>query len=371
MTSFTSDPAGGAVHPSRTTPPVSVPFASGASNTLAIQETTIIEHAMLERLDHVIDPGLGRSVTQLGMIANVTIIPTSDAPSSAVIGSVSATLTGDDPSDAARSDAYDLTGGAHDVVVDVELTVPGCPLSEQIAAQIEQAVASYPYARLTPHINVGTMADAKLHALVSDLKAARRENPFDKPGIRTRIFAVASGRAVRESLPSRRISRPSSQPSATTRRRASGHLLRPGMPLPPAPEPVLLDPTQSRLCLPALRQRQSTICFKKHRVIARNNLLQSAQAGKAFFRRNILTDVSDQLLCIGKPFRKWHLAQPHDVKHREQRIFNELTCRPPSPVFQCRWHVSFHRPALPVPFSATSFFLMNRKLSYCFFHPTI
>lgn len=52
---------------------------------------------MLERLDYVIDPGLGRSVTQLGMIANVTIIPTSDAPSSAVIGSVSATLTGDDP----------------------------------------------------------------------------------------------------------------------------------------------------------------------------------------------------------------------------------------------------------------------------------
>lgn len=123
--------------------------------------------------------------------------------------------------------------------------------------------------------------------------------------------------------------------------------------------------------LPALRQRQSTICFKKHRVIARNNLLQSAQAGKAFFRRNILIDVSDQLLCIGKPFRKWHLAQPHDVKHREQRIFNELTCQPPSPVFQCRWHVSFHRPTLPVPFSATSFFLMNRKLSYCFFHPTI
>ena len=185
------------------------------------------------------------------------------------------------------------------------------------------------------------------------------------------INLPGSPRAVRESLPSRRISRPSSQPSATTRRRASGHPLRPGMPLPPAPEPVLLDPTQSRLCLPALRQRQSTICFKKHRVIARNNLLQSAQAGKAFFRRNILIDVSDQLLCIGKPFRKWHLAQPHDVKHREQRIFNELTCQPPSPVFQCRWHVSFHRPTLPVPFSATSFFLMNRKLSYCFFHPTI
>lgn len=116
--------------------------------------------------------------------------------------------------------------------------------------------------------------------------------------------------------------------------------MRPWSALTPAPEPVLLDPTQSRLCLPALRQRQSTICFKKHRVIARNNLLQSIQAGKAFFRRNILIDVSDQLLRIGKPFRKWHLAQPHDAEHREQRIFNEFTCQSLHQFFQCRWHVA-------------------------------
>ena len=149
--------------------------------------------------------------------------------------------------------------------------------------------------------------------------------------------------------------------------------MRPWSALTPAPEPVLLDPPQSRLCLPALRQRQSTICFKKHRVIARNNLLQSIQAGKAFFRRNILIDVSDQLLRIGKPLRKWHLAQPHDAEHREQRIFNEFTCQSLHQFFNAggTWHVSFHRPALPVPFSATSFFLMNRKLSYCFFLPTI
>ncbi|RSX48842.1 P-loop NTPase [Bifidobacterium castoris] len=172
-------------------------------------ETTIIEHAVLERLDHVIDPELGRSVTQLGMIANVTVIPTSDAPFPAVTGSASPALTGDglndaarndpgtahdDSEDAARSDEYGTTDRAYDVVVDVELTVPGCPLSDQLAAQIEQAVASYPYARLTPRINVGTMSDEKLHALVSDLKAARRENPFNKPGTKTRIFAIASGK---------------------------------------------------------------------------------------------------------------------------------------------------------------------------------
>lgn len=212
-------------------------------------ETTIIEHAIMERLDHVIDPELGRSVTQLGMIANVTVIPTSSGASQNATGGISSpTLTGGTPrtgdatrndsdaaasnddaadrdatrsddasrnnvddatrndfGDATGSDAGDATGSdagdgcdgarrAYDVVVDVELTVPGCPLSEQIAAQIEQAVTSYPYARLTPHINVGTMADEKLHALVNDLKAARRENPFNKPGIKTRVFAIASGK---------------------------------------------------------------------------------------------------------------------------------------------------------------------------------
>ena len=198
-------------------------------------ETTIIEHAIMERLDHVIDPELGRSVTQLGMIANVTVIPTSGGASQNATGGISSPMltggtprTGDatrndsdaaasnddaadrdatrnDFDDATGSDAGDATGSdagdgrdgarrAYDVVVDVELTVPGCPLSEQIAAQIEQAVTSYPYARLTPHINVGTMADEKLHALVNDLKAARRENPFNKPGIKTRVFAIASGK---------------------------------------------------------------------------------------------------------------------------------------------------------------------------------
>jgi metal-sulfur cluster biosynthetic enzyme len=124
--------------------------------------TALIETAVMDRLGHVIDPELGRSVTDLGMIAGVRAQPSGS--------------------------------GAYDVMVDVELTVPGCPLSAQISAQIEEAVASYPDADLTAHITVGSMDEGKLQALVSDLKAQRRENPFNKPGTKTRIFAVASGK---------------------------------------------------------------------------------------------------------------------------------------------------------------------------------
>lgn len=124
--------------------------------------TALIETAVMDRLGHVIDPELGRSVTDLGMIAGVR--------------------------------AQQSGPGAYDVMVDVELTVPGCPLSAQISAQIEEAVASYPDADLTAHITVGSMDEGKLQALVSDLKAQRRENPFNKPGTKTRIFAVASGK---------------------------------------------------------------------------------------------------------------------------------------------------------------------------------
>lgn len=124
--------------------------------------TALIETAVMDRLGHVIDPELGRSVTDLGMIAGVR--------------------------------AQQSGPGAYDVMVDVELTVPGCPLSAQISAQIEEAVASYSDADLTAHITVGSMDEGKLQALVSDLKAQRRENPFNKPGTKTRIFAVASGK---------------------------------------------------------------------------------------------------------------------------------------------------------------------------------
>ena len=133
-----------------------------------------IETALYERLGRVIDPELGRSVTELGMIAAIDARPVAQAGQA----------------------ASDVPAGApvYDVTVRVELTVEGCPLSETIARQIEGAVASYPDARLIPHVETSTMSGDKLAELVAGLKAERKRNPFTKPGVKTRIFAIASGK---------------------------------------------------------------------------------------------------------------------------------------------------------------------------------
>ncbi|WP_240932253.1 Mrp/NBP35 family ATP-binding protein [Bifidobacterium thermophilum] len=133
-----------------------VPAANGQPNA--------IEIAIYHRLSKVIDPELGRSITDLGMIATIEATPHSTLP---------------------------LT---FDVTVHVELTVAGCPLSKTITNQINGAVASYPDATLIPHIEVTAMSQDKLANLVAQLKAERRQNPFTKPGVHTRIFAIASGK---------------------------------------------------------------------------------------------------------------------------------------------------------------------------------
>ncbi len=123
-----------------------------------------IEIAIYHRLSKVIDPELGRSITDLGMIAAIEATPRDALPST------------------------------YDVIVHVELTVAGCPLSKTITNQINEAVAAYPDATLIPHIEVSAMSQDKLANLVAQLKAERRQNPFTKPGIKTRIFAIASGK---------------------------------------------------------------------------------------------------------------------------------------------------------------------------------
>lgn len=127
-----------------------------------------IEQHLYQRLSKVIDPELGRSITDMGMIVSIEAVPR------------------------AQSDEDSLA--AYDVVVQVELTVKGCPLSETITNQIKGAVASYPDARLTPHIEVSSMSKEKLSHLVEGLKEARRTNPLSKKGVKTRIFAIASGK---------------------------------------------------------------------------------------------------------------------------------------------------------------------------------
>lgn len=121
-----------------------------------------VEADIYERLSHVIDPELGKSVTQLGMIP-----------------AIQATLRDDN---------------SYDVTIHVELTVAGCPLTDTIRRNIIDAVSSYSHAQLHVNLEVASMSDEKLASLVAQLKAERRANPFTKQGSKTRIFAVASGK---------------------------------------------------------------------------------------------------------------------------------------------------------------------------------
>lgn len=114
------------------------------------------------RLTGVIDPELGKSITELGMVTGVEV---------------------------SQEEPHIFC-----VHIRIELTVPNCPLSDVIRRKIEDAVASYPDAQLTLNLEVGSMSEQKLNTLVAELKEARRENPFHKKGIKTRIFAIASGK---------------------------------------------------------------------------------------------------------------------------------------------------------------------------------
>lgn len=146
-----------------------------------------IEADIYERLSKVIDPELGRSVTDLGMIAAIEAAP-------------------------ASSDA-----GTYDVTVHVELTVPGCPLSETITNQINGAVSSYPGAQLLPHIEVGSMSRDKLADLVADLKAERKRNPSASRASRPASSPSPRARAASASPRLPRTWPPRLRPSASTR----------------------------------------------------------------------------------------------------------------------------------------------------------
>ncbi|MCI1915362.1 MAG: Mrp/NBP35 family ATP-binding protein [Bifidobacteriaceae bacterium] len=135
-----------------------------------------IEGDVLERLSHVIDPELGRSITDLKMVTGVdAALRTEDSGYSI-------------PLQAAEGEPI------YDVNVNLELTVAGCPLTEHILDSITAAVTTYPDAMLVPKVNVSSMSEEKLSGLVAELKAARRENPFSNPQSKTKIFAVVSGK---------------------------------------------------------------------------------------------------------------------------------------------------------------------------------
>lgn len=147
-----------------------------SSTSVMADEKKTIESAIFQRLGRVIDPELGRSITDLKMITGVE-----------------ATLRTEDsgytlPVQAAEGERI------YDVTITVELTVAGCPLTERILNDITAAVTTYPGAMLIPKVSVSSMSQEKLTGLVAELKAARRQNPFSNSHSKTKIFAVVSGK---------------------------------------------------------------------------------------------------------------------------------------------------------------------------------
>lgn len=134
-----------------------------------------IEKAIFDELENVIDPELGRSLVDLGMITSIAV-------SSRLQDNE---LQHDD-------DGVDL----YDAHIDMEITVSGCPLSQQLLDMVTQAVilCSTSYAKVIPQVSITTMSSEKLSDLMKRLKESRHDNPFLHPTCRTKIFAIASGK---------------------------------------------------------------------------------------------------------------------------------------------------------------------------------
>lgn len=156
-----------------------------------------LETRIYDLLGSVIDPELGKSVTELNMVTGVRVVANHDYLANFNhLDNVDKSFSNSNciiESCTIESDS-NKNRVAYDVFVDIELTVPDCPLAQVITQKIKSAVEKYPSAHLIPHVNISAMSKEKLSKLVLDLKAERKENPFNKNGNTTRIFAIASGK---------------------------------------------------------------------------------------------------------------------------------------------------------------------------------
>src|SRR5581483_10513836 len=81
------------------------------------------------------------------------------------------------------------------VAVTVLLTVPGCPMKEQLTRDVTRAVSAVPGVTGV-RVELGVMNDQQRTELRQQLRgdAPANEIPFAQPGSRTRVYAVASGK---------------------------------------------------------------------------------------------------------------------------------------------------------------------------------
>jgi ATP-binding protein involved in chromosome partitioning len=110
-------------------------------------------------LDGVLDPEIRKPITELGMVKHVEVTP----------------------------------GGA--VLVEVWLTVAGCPLRDTITREVTAAVSKLPGVS-SVRVDLDVMSDEQRRALQTQLRGGRPEPqiPFAQPSSLTRVYAVASGK---------------------------------------------------------------------------------------------------------------------------------------------------------------------------------
>jgi ATP-binding protein involved in chromosome partitioning len=114
---------------------------------------------LIAALATVLDPEIRKPITELNMVAGAEV---------------------------------DATGRAR---IDVLLTVPGCPMKEQLTRDVTAAVSRLDGITAVD-VQLGVMSDEQRKALGQQLRgdAPAAEIPFAQPGSRTRVYAVASGK---------------------------------------------------------------------------------------------------------------------------------------------------------------------------------
>lgn len=115
------------------------------------------EETIRQALSRVIDPELGRSITDLDMVREVSI--------------------GED--------------GA--VTVKVDLTIAGCPLQATIEKDVREEVAKVPGVTAVT-VEMGVMDEAQRAALKEKLSGPQNIIPFAQPDSLTRVYAITSGK---------------------------------------------------------------------------------------------------------------------------------------------------------------------------------
>ena len=117
---------------------------------------SLTKDAVMTALSTVQDPEIRRPITEIGMVKNVEVLN-------------------------------------QDVLVEIYLTVSGCPLKDEIVKRVTNAVIEIDASAKTKVV-LDVMNDDQRKKLREQLRGPIKENPFALDKNLTRIYAIASGK---------------------------------------------------------------------------------------------------------------------------------------------------------------------------------